>query len=613
MSLKGILKLIYALGLIVIALGLVAYLGVFQLGNSIERLSSDRTLTELIGDLQKQSLAVVMPANDYLITGDTAEKENFSALDREFSEIITELDKVLAGQEEKAILARLKSTYSEVRTESLKILALPNPRTNPAGGAMMEAMDAKAGEMDKTMEELHELIRKKTNASIKDAQSKKRSTMFIVVIFSILAVTFSVFVTKVFQTGIIHPLMDMSKTAKKVAEGNLTVEVTKKAKGEIGELINVFNDMVRELQLLIQNILSSTKTVSETTGLLSSSANTTSMAMQTVAAAVQEIAKGSMQMTEDMERVDKLMGNLAGGTKQIASSSQQQASIAVKAANVSDEIHHSVANLTHSAQNVLDASMQTDRAAEAGALAVSQTGEGMNRIKETVYETAGKIKNLDQYSQEIDTINQVIEDIAEQTNLLALNAAIEAARAGEQGKGFAVVSDEVRKLAERSGKATKEIATLIANIQRELSETVGAINKGTITVEEGTKLAETAGEALNQIRATAEQNLAQARTITAAAHTVSSQSDEVLAIVEQLSAISQESTTGTQQMAADSNEISTVFSSMVAYAEENAASSQQISASTEQVMATTEQLSASSQQLTEMAGDLEQLVSRFKV
>lgn len=129
----------------------------------------------------------------------------------------------------------------------------------------------------------------------------------------------------------------------------------------------------------------------------------------------------------------------------------------------------------------------------------------MERIKTTVTESGERIKQLGEQSKAIGEIIQVIDDIAEQTNLLALNAAIEAARAGEHGKGFAVVADEVRKLAERSGKATKEIANLIISIQKGTDNAVSAMEKGISEVENGSRFAHDAGQALKEILVTVER------------------------------------------------------------------------------------------------------------
>ena len=132
----------------------------------------------------------------------------------------------------------------------------------------------------------------------------------------------------------------------------------------------------------------------------------------------------------------------------------------------------------HDSQEMAPLNERVDAAVAAGAMAVDETAGGMKRIKVAVEATAVRVTQLGAKGEQIGAIVETIDDIAEQTNLLALNAAIEAARAGEQGKGFAVVADEVRKLAERSSRATKEIAALIAEVQQDTDEAVAAMDAG---------------------------------------------------------------------------------------------------------------------------------------
>ena len=144
---------------------------------------------------------------------------------------------------------------------------------------------------------------------------------------------------------------------------------------------------------------------------------------------------------------------------------------------------------------------ETAEIAREGGRTVRQTVDGIGEIRTTVMETAVKIKELEVHTRKVAEIVQVISEIADQTNLLALNAAIEAARAGEHGKGFAVVADEVRKLAERSASSAEEIAELIRAMQSGMDEAVSAMDLGTDRVERGTDLAQKAGEALESILA----------------------------------------------------------------------------------------------------------------
>jgi twitching motility protein PilJ len=138
-------------------------------------------------------------------------------------------------------------------------------------------------------------------------------------------------------------------------------------------------------------------------------------------------------------------------------------------------------------------------AAQKGSAAVSNSISGMNEIRTQIQETSKRIKRLGESSQEIGEIVELISDITEQTNVLALNAAIQAASAGEAGRGFSVVAEEVQRLAERSGEATKQIAAIVKTIQTDTHDAVAAMEHSTQGVVEGAKLSDAAGQALNEI------------------------------------------------------------------------------------------------------------------
>ncbi len=197
---------------------------------------------------------------------------------------------------------------------------------------------------------------------------------------------------------------------------------------------------------------------------------------------------------------------------------------------------------TTSASKAAENAKQTAEASRKGSNMARETVDGMVRIKDTIGIASKRISDLGQRSAEIGRIVATIDDISAQTNLLALNAAIEAARAGEQGRGFAVVADEVRKLAERSLSATKEIADLIAGIQKGVNDTIAAMEDGNKEIESGYSLAVDAGKALEEILALGEDLGRQVAAIAEAGGGLTSLSKDMVRLNEEFSSIVEENT-----------------------------------------------------------------------
>ncbi|MEO0965127.1 MAG: methyl-accepting chemotaxis protein [Planctomycetota bacterium] len=305
------------------------------------------------------------------------------------------------------------------------------------------------------------------------------------------------------------PVAALIASLKDIAEGegDLTQRLDQKSNDELGQVARYFNLFVKKVHDVVAEVAGTSRDVAA--------------AATEIAASSEEIAGG--------------MSEQSGQVTQISSAVEQMSQSVIEVARKSAE----------ASQN---AERSGEMATEGGEV-VRQTVTGMNAINEAVTASAGAVQELGKRGEQIGEVIQVINDIADQTNLLALNAAIEAARAGEHGRGFAVVADEVRKLADRTTKATEEIAESIQAIQQETDEAVQRMGTGTEQVEQGVEQANQAGHALEQIVGGAREVAAMIQSIAAAAEEQSAASEQVGKNVEAIAAVTREANEGTQQAA----------------------------------------------------------------
>ncbi|WP_050184075.1 methyl-accepting chemotaxis protein [Domibacillus robiginosus] len=395
------------------------------------------------------------------------------------------------------------------------------------------------------------------NASVESGQLFASSFNLIIIIF-VIGIIGGLITAYIIGRTISKPLQLVTENVREVANGNLKIDpVHVKNKDEIGDLAQSINEMTNNLGLLIGHAIQTSESLAASSEQLLASSEQTSQLTQQVNLAIQEVASGSESQVTSINSAEQSVVEISEGMRQVA----------------------------YSIQTVSELSMETNQKAEAGTVAIKETIEQMDVVQENITKTAIIIHALKERSKEIGRVVDLISNVSDQTNLLALNAAIEAARAGEQGKGFSVVANEVRKLAEESGKETKNIRTLIEEIQKQITQVSFSMEEGSTSLKAGVNKVNKTEKSFNEIAKMVAGITDQAREVSVAVEEVNASSEEIVQIISAITSISKRSAENTQHVAL----------------------------ATEEQNATMEEIAASTNELSIMAQGLQGNISKFKV
>ena len=498
-----------------------------------QRAKDEVTLTEVAGMTDKFYSFVA----EAVINRNMAETEKeWPNLRKELQEDAATVLKIADTPKEKELAQSAQKSFAAL-ISIFEGKLLPLLKADVSGARMAEVkvideeIDLHRNKAKKDLEEINAAIAKEAEVADKEFDATIRSAITKSLIIGAIGILLQAGLASWLLTTIMRPVNSLRDMLQDIAqgEGDLTKRLDDSTKDELADVSRYFNLFIEKLRGMISQIASTTE----------------------------QVASASVQLNATAE--------------QMATGAEEVSAQAATVATAGEEMSATSGDIAQNCQLAAEGSQQASSAAVSGSQVVSETITVMHSISERVTNSAKAVESLGARSDQIGAIVGTIEDIADQTNLLALNAAIEAARAGEQGRGFAVVADEVRALAERTTKATREIGGMIKAIQQETKGAVVAMEEGVHEVSKGTEKAAESGQALEQIL---------------------QQINDVTTQIHQVATAAEEQTATTSEISNNMHQITEVVSQTASGAQESA---------------------AAAHQLAELAEDLRRIVKQFKL